>query len=127
MGNSISSNGASRLKDLVNRPDDPNPEDKLTAEKITAGLGEVASLLLKAKQDITIVAVGGAVNTVLLRSRESTSDVDFFYHTKTRNEDVSAIVKAAEKVAKSLGVDKHWLNNHTALFIQVLCQIHIII
>ena len=117
MGNCCSSSKPARLTDFVNRHDDP--DDVLTAEKISTGLAQVATLLQKSKRDISIVAVGGAVNTLLLQSRATTSDVDFFYRTKTKNDDVSAIVNAAGQAAKSLRVGKGWLNNHTATFIEV--------
>jgi hypothetical protein len=50
----------------------------------------------------------------------TTSNVDFFYHTKTQNEDVSFILSAAKKASQTLGLEEHWLNNQTALFMQVL-------
>ncbi|KAJ3794586.1 hypothetical protein GGU11DRAFT_689530, partial [Lentinula aff. detonsa] len=78
----------------------------------------VAKELDKAGKNVTIVAIGGAVNTVLLHSRESTTDVDFFYTTKTENEDVHSVVEAAKKVSKSEKLGDQWLNNHTVLFIQ---------
>jgi predicted nucleotidyltransferase len=118
MGNCCSDNAPVNLTDFVNRPSDP--EDILTAEKISEGLTRVAAVLNKAKKNVRIVAVGGAVNALLLRSRASTADVDFFYRTKTTNNDVSSIVLAAEKVAKDLRISKGWLNNHTAVFLEVI-------
>ncbi|KAL6301013.1 hypothetical protein BKA93DRAFT_696654, partial [Sparassis latifolia] len=94
------------------------PEDVLTADKITQGLEKVASALKAKGRDISIIAVGGAVNTLFLHSRATTSDVDFFYRTKTKTEDVAAIIVAAYDASKSLKVGDQWLNNHTALFIE---------
>jgi len=56
------------------------------------------------------------VNTILLKSRASTSDVDFFYRTKTKNNDVSNVTRAAEDARKILKLGEQWLNNHTAVF-----------
>jgi len=81
-------------------------------------LSLVAAHLHAKGKDITIVAVGGAVNTVLLHSRLTTGDVDFFYNTKQQNDDVHAVVTAAEEVAKEKGLGDAWLNNHTAVFMQ---------
>jgi len=117
MGNCVSANEPTRLTDLVNRRDDP--DEVLTADKITTGLAQVAAILHKGNHNIAIVAVGGAVNTLLLHSRSSTSDVDFFYRTKTKNVDVSAVIEAATQAAENLHIGKGWLNNHTAVFIQV--------
>ncbi|KAK1219353.1 hypothetical protein PQX77_017928 [Marasmius sp. AFHP31] len=118
MGNCLSSNDASALRDLVNRPGE-STETKLTADSIKSGLKAVADSIRAKGNNISIVAVGGAVNTVLLRTRQSTSDVDFFYRTKTKHEDVTQVILAADAARKALKLDDHWLNNHTALFIQV--------
>ena len=48
--------------------------------------------------------VGGAVNTlqVLLHTRESTGDVDSFYRTTTKNEEVTKVIVAAGTAATKL-------------------------
>ncbi|KAF9222139.1 hypothetical protein BS17DRAFT_193926 [Gyrodon lividus] len=117
MGNCFSSNDPLSLGDLVNRPGTA-PEEQLTKEKIEQGLKAVAAALHAAKHDVSIIAVGGAVNTILLKTRASTGDVDFFYRTKTKNEDVSQVILAADAARKALHLGDHWLNNHTALFIE---------
>jgi len=66
--------------------------------------------------DISIVTVGGAVNTLLLHTRLTTSDVDFFFRTKTKNDRVAGVLVAAEVARKALDLDEHWMNNHTAVF-----------
>jgi hypothetical protein len=121
MGNIFSKKDhpADALRDLVERPG-TSTEISLTGSKITSGLDAVASALHADKSSkITIVAVGGAVNTLYLKSRPQTTDVDFFYRTKLASKDVTAIVKAAGKAAKAIGADDNWLNNHTAVFIDV--------
>jgi hypothetical protein len=123
MGNCFSSQSrnARDLRDLIARPG--SPDIVLTANLIQQGLTEVAATLNRNRRNVTIVAVGGAVNTLFLRSRNQTSDVDFFYRTKERHEDVTAIIDAAKRAARSIRVGEGWLNNHTAVFIQVCSQV----
>ena len=123
MGNCFSSqeSNAIALRNLVQRPG--SPEIVLTAATINQGLNEVARTLNRNRRNVTIVAVGGAVNTLYLRSRAQTTDVDFFYRTKERHEDVSAIIQAARGAARQIRVGEGWLNNHTAIFISVCGEI----
>ncbi len=118
MGNCLSANDTISLRDLVIRPNVP-PEQPMSAETIRQGLTSVAAILNSKHQNISIIAVGGAVNTLLLHTRESTGDVDFFYHTKTKHEDVAKVIVAADSTATRLKLGDHWLNNHTAIFIEV--------
>jgi len=117
MGNCFSANDTVSLRDLVARHDVP-PEQPMSAKIIRQGLTTVAATLHSKGQHISIVAVGGAVNTLLLNTRESTGDVDFFYRTKTKHEDVANVTIAADAAATKLKLGEHWLNNHTALFIE---------
>ena len=104
-------------------------QPNLTAKEITAALDVVAKELQKRKQSVTIVAVGGAINTVLLsksgaipfilysryaETRASTADVDFFGVDKRLP---SGLTDAIKKAVKTVGINEGWLNNHTALFI----------
>jgi len=91
----------------------------MTADTIRQGLSTVASALNAKGLNVSIIAVGGAINTLYLQTRASTGDVDFFYRTKTRHEDVTQLIAAANSARETLKLDEHWLNNHTALFIQV--------
>jgi hypothetical protein len=118
MGNCFSANDTVSLRDLVARQNVP-PEQPMSAKIIRQGLTTVAATLHSKGQHISIVAVGGAVNTLLLNTRESTGDVDFFYRTKTKHEDVANVIIAADAAATKLKLGEHWLNNHTALFIEV--------
>jgi len=90
----------------------------MTADTIRQGLTTVASTLNAKGLNVSIIAVGGAINTLYLQTRASTGDVDFFYRTKTRHEDVTQLIAAANSARETLKLDEHWLNNHTALFIQ---------
>ena len=119
MGNCCSHNEdpAEVLRDLA--PRRAEQEVLLTEQNIRDGLGRVADELAAKGKNVTIVSVGGAVSTLYLKSRAQTGDVDFFYNTKQKSEDVSAIVAAAKLAAKTLRTGEAWLNNHTVLFIQV--------
>ncbi|KAJ8473168.1 hypothetical protein ONZ45_g16391 [Pleurotus djamor] len=98
MGNCLSANDPISLRDLVTRPDAPS-ETPMSAETIRSGLANVAATLHSKKQNVSIIAVGGAVNTLLLQ-------------------DVTKVIAAADMAASKLNLGDHWLNNHTALFIQ---------
>ena len=117
MGNCFSASETASLRDLV-RPAEAQ-ERALTADEISHALSIVAAALQKKKLNINIVAVGGAVNTIFLRTRASTSDVDFFYQTKTRTNEVSTLLEVATSAAKSLRLEQGWLNNHVAVFVEV--------
>ena len=118
MGNRLSAKDTVSLGDLVGRPGTSH-EKPMSADIIRQGLTNVAATLHSKGQNISIIAVGGAVNTLLLQTRESTGDVDFFYRTKTKTEDVTKVIVAANTAATKLKLGDHWLNNHTAIFIDV--------
>lgn len=66
---------------------------------------------------MTLIAVGGAVNTMLLQSRTSTHDVDFFSAGLDNASGLlleEAARAAEERSPVPLGGD--WLNNSTTLF-----------
>jgi hypothetical protein len=121
MGNCLSDNNTTSISDLVTRPG--TTEQQMTADTINQGLTAVATALNAKRRNVSVIAVGGAVNTLYLRTRPSTGDVDFFYHTKTRHEDVTQLIRAADSARKRLKLEDHWLNNHTALFIEVRCLV----
>jgi hypothetical protein len=98
MGNCLSANNTISIRDLVTRPG--TTEQQMTADTINQGLTAIASA---AKHlNVSVIAVGGAVNTLYLRTRPSTGDVDFFYHTKTRHEDVMQLILVADSARKKL-------------------------
>jgi hypothetical protein len=120
MGNVFSDHcGEEALKHLKVVIDKHEHQVPLNEKQIKELFELTAKELVSHKKDITIVAIGGAVNCVLLHSRPTTSDVDFFYNTKQKNEDVSAIIAAAKAVAKKSTLGDAWLSNHTALFMHV--------
>ncbi|KAF2418390.1 hypothetical protein EJ08DRAFT_654328 [Tothia fuscella] len=68
----------------------------------------------------TVMTVGGAVNTVYLRSRRSTHDVDFFLATPNAVEHtvVNEAARSAARNARSQRgqIGANWFNNATQLF-----------
>ncbi|KAG6379650.1 hypothetical protein JVT61DRAFT_10169 [Boletus reticuloceps] len=119
-----SSRPADDFAELVNkgRPRPRQPEETYSKAKIEGGLKVVAKHLASKGLNVSIVAVGGAVNTVLLKSHASTGDVDFFYSTKDSGAKDSNIVhevmKAGKLAEKELKLGHQWLNNHTTIFIE---------
>ena len=119
MGNCLSAKKDTvSLRDLVGRPGVAPPELPMSVDTIWRGLTSVAATLHSKGQNVSIFVVLGAVNTLLLlHTRESTGDVDFFYRTKTKNEEVTKVIVAAGTAATKL--TNGWIN-HTAVFFEVL-------
>lgn len=90
------------------------PSD-LTRQNLLAALGYAAHYLREHGEDMTLVAVGGAVNTIHLQTRRTTHDVDFFgsvlVHPHLENLRAAGRY-AIERSSAPLSVD--WLNNATA-------------
>ncbi|KAH8689477.1 hypothetical protein BGW36DRAFT_401834 [Talaromyces proteolyticus] len=90
-------------------------QTKLNRQNILAALGYVGQYLHRRGENVTLVAVGGAVNTVVLQSRATTHDVDFFSHIFAQPHlDIlrEAGLYAIERSSAALSRD--WLNNATA-------------
>lgn len=86
----------------------------LDRKNITQALGYVAHYLHLRGKNLVLIAVGGAVNTVLLRTRQSTHDVDVFNPAFSGSELSilrSAIEYAEQQSPAPLG--NKWLNNET--------------
>lgn len=90
-------------------------QHEVDRQNLLVALGYVAQYLKDHGENLTLVAVGGAVNTILLQSRATTHDVDFFGqmlanpHLKHLRD---AGRFAVERSAVPLSAD--WLNNATA-------------
>ncbi|TLD07826.1 hypothetical protein PgNI_10156 [Pyricularia grisea] len=87
----------------------------LDRSSLLAALAYVAEYLDKHGEDITLVAVGGAVNTILLRSRMTTYDVDFFCHVLSGSR--LRLIREAGQYAvqrSAVPMSTDWLNNATA-------------
>lgn len=75
----------------------------------------VAEYLNNQGANLTIYVAGGAVNTIYLRSRYTTGDVDYF----GANEQ-SELLRAASKYAQQYSPDQlgaNWINNSMSLFL----------
>jgi hypothetical protein len=90
-------------------------QHELSRQNIVKALSYAAQYIHERGQNATVVAVGGAVNTVYLQTRNTTHDVDFFCPLLTQP--TLGIVReagryAVERSSVPLAVD--WLNNATA-------------
>lgn len=96
---------------------------ELDRNTIIRALTDVAAFLDRQGVRTQLVTVGGAVNTVYLRSRASTHDVDFFLGNASSS--IHHAIHEAARLANrqrggSLGAE--WLNNATQLQMPVQLQ-----
>lgn len=77
----------------------------------------MAKELGKQRREATIVVAGGAVNTLYLRSRSMTGDVNFFL-AYPDHPDRQAIMAAADKAQASdpEHLDRTWINTAVTAF-----------
>src|SRR5882757_9471711 len=98
------------------------PEPGLSGAELERALTWTAQYISQhSKKPITIVAVGGVVNTISLRSRQSTHDVDWFNNSLSPDQDqlLRQAAKYALQQAQRHGINiaSNWFNNKTMLFI----------
>lgn len=88
---------------------------ELSRQNILRALAYAAEYLHNRGESVTLVAVGGAVNTVLLRSRLTTHDVDFYSLplSGTRLQNLREAGRYAIE-RSSVPLSEDWLNNATA-------------
>lgn len=106
---------ARTLRDLARTPTSNAALPLLSQETLVQALQHVSMYLAAKNRQITLIVVGGVVNTLLLENRVHTRDVDFFNDNLTV-EDTAFILqgtKYATKMNRSL--EPQWLNNHTVL------------
>jgi len=111
--------GANALLELapVMTAGNGNPAPELDRNTLLSALSNVASYISSQRANITIVAVGGAVNTIFFQSRQSTHDVDF-YNNHLRQADYELILKGVEYARNRDPIlQGEWFNNRTILFI----------
>lgn len=75
----------------------------------------MATYLQQRRASLTIYVAGGTVNTILLRSRHTTGDVDFFGAN-----DQARLLKEASKYAQQQSkaqLGANWFNNSMSLFL----------
>lgn len=88
---------------------------EINRDQLLLGFRYMADYIRKQGTHLTIYVAGGAVNTIYLRSRHTTGDVDFF----GANEQ-SRILKDASKYAQQrseVQIGANWFNNSMSLFL----------
>jgi hypothetical protein len=91
--------------------------DKATLQ---GALARMADYIDNQGQSITVITVGGAVNTILLQNRQSTHDVDFF--GTNLNNDQRVILDEAARYAERKSptpLGGEWFNSHTMLWLSI--------
>lgn len=88
---------------------------------LEAALSNVATYISKTTKgnELTIVAVGGAVNCIALRSRPTTHDFDFFNNKFGAKEYELIMAAAAAAQKKDKKLEAGWLNNRTVVFMPI--------
>ena len=117
--NSSKQTAADTLLEITPRRRHEQPiEPELTNTTLHQALQNVAQYLRSSKAQITIIAVGGAINTLLLKTRTTTHDLDFFDHN-LRKDELQLMTRAAKYAqSKDSNLPDEWLNNRTVLFIR---------
>lgn len=85
-------------------------------EVLVAALDHVSEYLAQRRKHISVIAVGGAVNTLYLRSRSTTHDVDIFgsdFNNQARMI-LDEAMQSAQRQFPALGTD--WLNTETQMW-----------
>lgn len=103
-------------RDANGQPIQHNDAD-LDRDTLLRALSDMASYLAEKGITAHIITVGGAVNTLYLRSRQSTHDVDFFLADPSSQEH-HAIHEAARHANRQTNgrLGGEWFNNSTQLF-----------
>lgn len=91
----------------------------LDAATLEKALKDVATYIKKHGRELTIVAVGGAVNCMALRTRDTTHDFDFFNNRFGPKDYELFAAAAASAQKKTKQLDTGWLNNRTVVFMPI--------
>ncbi|KAK4199231.1 hypothetical protein QBC40DRAFT_282437 [Triangularia verruculosa] len=89
----------------------------INANVLRQALDRVSHYIASRGQRISVIAVGGAVNTLYLRSRHTTHDVDVFgsdFNNSARHL-VDEAMHEAQRAIPALGTD--WLNTETQMWL----------
>ena len=91
---------------------------ELDESTLSAALSLMADHLVSKGLSLTVLAVGGAVNVMLLKSRRTTHDVDFF-GTNINNEERAHLSDAAKyaETHSNTPLGGEWFNNHAQLWL----------
>lgn len=89
---------------------------EISRDVLLAALQHVAQHIAQHGQNVTVITVGGAVNTLYLRSREMTHDVDIFGSDFTNQARIllDEAMQDARRQYRHLGTD--WLNTETQMW-----------
>ena len=71
---------SSQLLELASKRSTEISELDFNKEKLITSLENVAHHLAKNRTEVTLIVVGGGLSTILLKTRASTHDVDFFWN-----------------------------------------------
>lgn len=108
---------AAQIKETAPVSNPRNQDPEYDQQSLVDGLMSISKFLSKKKHKVMMVAVGGAVSTILLQSRQSTHDFDFLaenLNPKTSD----ALRKAVEKATlQSQVLQQGWINNQTTVFL----------
>lgn len=110
-------NAKSLLELAPKTSDQKDPPKELDRNALLAALNNVAAYITKKKGNVTIIGVGGAVNTIYLQSRPSTHDVDYFNSRLTATASKLIVEGANDALKRDAKLSTDWLNNRTTLFI----------
>lgn len=123
MGCFQSREGDRRLVQFFPRPaaQGSGHDAELTRENLHQALTSMASYINAQRRgrQLTIVVVGGVVSTMLLRTRNSTQDIDFF-NVQLSDEDASLLARASKVAQEQMTypkLDDQWFNSRTTVFI----------
>ncbi|KAL1840578.1 hypothetical protein VTJ49DRAFT_310 [Mycothermus thermophilus] len=93
------------------------PLPELDRTTLLQALTIVGNYIQQKNRQVTVIAVGGAVNTIFLQSRPSTHDVDF-YNNSLSVADLRLVAEGARYAAQRIPqLNEEWFNNHTIFFI----------
>ena len=93
-------------------------DHELDRRTLEAALTTMADFIYKQRQNITVITIGGAVNTLLLQNRQSTHDVDFF--GTNLNNDQRILLDEAARYAERQSrtpLGGEWFNNQMMLWL----------
>ena len=98
----------------------PIPQSTYEIDRLTlrSALSDVAAFLHQRRAQLTLVAVGGAVNTLFLRTRSSTHDIDVFGSNLNNSDRMlldEGMQYAIRKSGSPLGTD--WLNTENQMWL----------
>ncbi|KAG6006971.1 hypothetical protein E4U43_000372 [Claviceps pusilla] len=98
-------------------PGSDPPLPLLNRTMLLQALRTVATSVAKTGGNLTVVAVGGAVNTIYLQSRETTRDIDFF-NAYLGPDDVNKLATAArDAIKRNKGLGEDWFNSRALFFV----------